>query len=375
MPLRLLFPLLALVALAGCDSADPDPSGADGPTVQFAESALTVPEDTTVTIPVTLTGGTGTPVTVEVLFAGGASSADSSDFSGFGAIDGGFQIATVTFSGAAEETREVTFRVAANTEDEEDEQAVFALQQAQGAELGENRTVTVTILGPVPEVPPTIAEVRAVPNLETVTAYGIITRTFGRLTYLQDGTAGIAVFAFSDAPFGVAVASGLLGVGDSVSVTGKLCEFGVIGFPDNVEPGTGLTQITAPSDECFSESDVGEGEITFALLAGGDETNVPTPQEATLAEIAAAGDGFESELVRVTDLTIDPAGDFAFQASKSYTVTDPTGTLTLRTPSGADTQIAGVPIPTGQFTFEGVVGQFQTTNQLTPVYPTDIIPE
>jgi hypothetical protein len=380
---RFALALAACAALAGCDSAEVDPPAAGGPTVQFATGALTAAEDTTVTLPILLTGGTGAPVTVEVLFAAGASSATlGDDFTGFGAPnEDSLQIATVTFSGAAEETREVTFTVAPNTADEVEEQAVFALQQAHGAALGEDRTLTVTILGPVPEVPPTIAEVRAIPNLETVTAHGIVTRAFGRLTYIQDGTAGIAIFAFTDSPFGTAIASGFIAPGDSIRVTGKLCEFGVVGFPDNIEPGTGLSQITAPSDECFSEDDIGEGEVEFQLLADGDASDVPAPQAVTLAEIAAAGDGYESELVRVTGLTIDPAGDFAFQASKSYTVTDPTGSLILRTPSGTDTQIAGVPIPVDgngdplPFTFEGVVGQFQTVNQLSPVYPTDIIPE
>jgi hypothetical protein len=358
------------LALAGCDTTEVVPPAPSGPTVQFATSSVNASEGGTATLPVVLSGGTGAPVTVEVLFAAGASSATlGEDFSGFGADDGGLQIATVTFAGAAQDTAFVTFEVADEGAIEGAEEAVFALQQAEGDAIGETRTLAV-VIGTLP-----LAELRARPNLETVTAEGVVTRAYGRLTYLQDDTGAIAIFAFDDSPFGEAVARGDVGPGDRIQVTGKLCEFGVIGFPDNIEPGTGLKQITAPRDQCFSEEPPEEGEVEFEVLVDGDEGDVPAPQTVTLSQIVGSGDVYESELVRVTDLTIDPAGDFAFQAAKSYTVTDATGSGILRTPSGPDTQIAGVPIPTGPFTFEGIIGQFRLDNQLTPIYPTDVIPE
>ena len=369
--MRLRFPLaLALASvIAGCDTTSVGPSAPVGPTVQFATNSVNASEGGTATIPVVLTGGTGEPVTVEVLFAAGASTATlGDDFSGFGADDGGLQVATVTFSGTEQDTAYVTFDVADEGEIEGAEEAVFALQRAEGAQIGANRTLSV-VIGTLP-----LADVRVRPNLETVTAEGVVTRSEGRLTYIQDETAAIAIFAFDDSPFGEAVARGDIGPGDRIQVTGKLCEFGVIGFPDNIEPGTGLKQITAPSDQCFQEEPP-EGEIAFEVLVDGGEADVPEPQDVTLAQIVGSGDVYESELVRVTDLTIDPAGDFAFQAPKSYTVTDPTGTGVLRTPSGPDTRIAGVPIPTGEFTFEGIVGQFRLDNQLTPIEETDIQPE
>jgi hypothetical protein len=368
-PLALALAAAALGPLAGCDTTEAALPDVSGPTVAFATNSVNASEGDTATIPVVLSGGTGAPVTVEVLFAAGASTATlGEDFSGFGADEGGLQIATVTFSGAEQDTVEVSFDVEDEGEIEGAEEAVFALQQAEGAAIGDDRTLTV-VIGTLP-----LAQVRERPNLENVTAEGVVTRTEGRLTYIQDETAAIAIFAFDDSPFGIAVATGAVGPGDRVQVTGKLCEFGVIGFPDNIEPGTGLKQITAPRDQCFTEEPP-EGEIAYEVLVDGDEDDVPEPQDLTLSQVVGSGDVYESELVRVSDLTIDPAGDFAFQAAKSYTVTDPTGTGILRTPSGSDTRIVGVPIPTGVFTFEGVVGQFRLDNQLTPVEETDIIPE
>ena len=37
------------------------------------------------------------------------------------------------------------------------------------------------------------------------------------------------------------------------------------------------------------------------------------------------------------------------------------------------TQVVGFPIPTEPFTFEGVINQFRTTNELSPVYTTDFV--
>ncbi|MDZ7308100.1 MAG: T9SS type A sorting domain-containing protein, partial [candidate division KSB1 bacterium] len=102
----------------------------------------------------------------------------------------------------------------------------------------------------------------------------------------------------------------------------------------------------------------------------------------TLAELAANGEAYESELIRVEGLSINPAGDTVFVANKSYTITDASdqsGAVALRTPVATDTKIAGVPIPKGTFVFEGVLGQFSSSNpatgyQLLPILTTDITP-
>src|SRR5687768_6110642 len=107
--------LLALAAgLAGCDNGGPTDVDT-GPTVQFETSAATVVEGDTIRIPVTLEGGTGQPVTVEVLYARGASSAsdvitaeDSVDFAGFGTPGAAISTETLTFSGEDGETQEIT---------------------------------------------------------------------------------------------------------------------------------------------------------------------------------------------------------------------------------------------------------------------------
>ena len=111
--------LAALVAVAGCDSVEPEAPA--GPTIQFGAASVNAAEgDGTVEIPVTLTGGEpGTSYTVEVLFADAASRdesrpagapaarRDSSDFTlvygqditGFGDAQGRNRTASVTLSG------------------------------------------------------------------------------------------------------------------------------------------------------------------------------------------------------------------------------------------------------------------------------------
>ena len=216
---------------------------------------------------------------------------------------------------------------------------------------------------------PTIADVRTRPNLTTATVEGVVTRTAGGLTYLQDETGAIAIFAFDDSPFGEATASGEVSTGTRIQVTGKLCEFGVVGFPDNIVPGGGLKQIVAPSDECFTPADVSEGEIAYSVVS--DDNDLPSPQTVTLATLAGSGDTYESELVCVTSLTFtSPLA--VFEAGQSYTVADASGSLTLRTPRAGDGDVDGEAAPTGPFAFVGVIGQFRDGNQLTPIETTDI---
>ncbi len=360
--------LLALTA-SGCDSVEE--AAADAPTIEFgASSASAAESDTGVEIPVKLTGGqAGQTYTVEVLYADAASkeaSGDSifydRDFTNFGEASGANRVARVQLTGESD-TQVVTLDVVDDGQSEAPESAIFVLQQAtNGAVIGRDRQFQLDI------GTPSIADIRTRDNLTMATVEGVVTRTEGGLTYLQDGTGGIAVFAFSDSPFGEATVNGAISAGTRVQVTGKLCEFGVAGFPDNVVPGGGLKQIVAPSDECFTPADVSEGEITFSVVS---EENVPSPQKVTLATLAGSGDSYESELVCVTDLTFSsPVGEF--EANRSYTVTDASGSLTLRTPRAGDGNVDGEAAPTGPFAFVGVIGQFRDGNQLTPIETTDI---
>lgn len=199
----------------------------------------------------------------------------------------------------------------------------------------------------------TIAAARALPNTSEVVVEGVITRAMGAFTRIQDATAGIVIRQTSGTFFS-AIASGDLRAGDKVQVTGKTSEFRY------------LKQI--------NEVDI----LSWERLSR--DNPLPTPQIVTLAEIAANGEQYESELIKVTDMIIDPAGDMNFLAAKNYNITDlssPINPVVLRTPNAADTDIDGTPIPTVKCIFTGVLGQFHTTNpaggyQLTPVLASDV---
>jgi predicted extracellular nuclease len=351
--------LALVVGLTGCDGNGP--SGlVTGPTVQFGTSAATVVEGDTIRIPVTLEGGTGQAVTVEVLYARGASSAsdivtaeDSVDFSGFGTPGAAVSTETVTFSGAAEETQEITIIASEDSFLEEAEQVILALQNAQGATIATPREFTLTI-GVRP-----LADIRLLPNDEIVTVEGIVTRAEGRVTYIQDATAGIALFSPSGTDFYNAVASGAIAPGDRIQVVGSLTDF---------QPTTGVFNTGFREVQFISD---------FAVLSRGNP--LPAPQNATIAQITAGDpdtEAYESEIVRITNLTIDPAGDVVFQTARNYNVTQTVGgvtsTMVLRVPSAGDTELFGVVIPLEPFTFEGPVGQFRGGNQLSPVEATDV---
>ncbi len=202
-----------------------------------------------------------------------------------------------------------------------------------------------------------VPEVQGIDNIRTgdpaeltnIAVEGVVTRAKGRLTYVQDTTAAIAAFQLGG-PVRDAVDAGSIAEGDSIIISGRRSDF------------SSLQQI-APAN--------------FLVLSRGNA--LPAVQDVTLAEIAANGENYESELVRVTDLTIDPAGDMNFSASKTYGITDPSdmsGAVELRTPISSDTDIAGVAIPV-LATFTGVLGQFSSTApdigyQLTPVNATDV---
>lgn len=199
----------------------------------------------------------------------------------------------------------------------------------------------------------TIAGARALPNVSEVIIEGVITRGLGAFTRIQDATAGIVVRKTSGTFFDD-LASGALRAGDKIRVTGKTSEFRF------------LKQI--------NEVDL----LSWERLSR--DNPLPTPQLVTLAEIAANGEQYESELIKVTDMIIDPAGDLNFVAARNYNITDlssPTSPVVLRTPNAADSDIDGTPIPTVKCVFTGVLGQFHLTDpvggyQLSPVLASDV---
>ena len=335
--------LAALVAAAGCDTIEPPVE--TGPVIEFGAASVSATEgDRQVEIPVTLTDGeSGQSYTVEVLLAAASSSATfGADVDDFGTAAGPNRVQTVTLTGPTD-TQVVTIDVLDDTDLEAPEAIVFALQRPTGATVGAARQLRLEI-----GTPP-IATARAREVGTVVTVEGVVTRARGRVSFIQDATAAIGTFAPTTTPYGAAIASGAVAQGDRVQIKGELQEFNSLLQIGNIE--------------------------SFNVLSRGNA--LPAAQTVTLSQIATSGDALESELVRVTGLTLT-TGDVVFTTNTSYDATAGGTTATLRTSS--DSEIVGeaiqpitggAPGAYGPFTFTGVLGQFRDTNQLNPIRTSD----
>ncbi|MFQ3607894.1 MAG: 5'-nucleotidase C-terminal domain-containing protein [Chloroherpetonaceae bacterium] len=178
----------------------------------------------------------------------------------------------------------------------------------------------------------TIDSARALPRTSTqiFTVEGVITRARGRIVYMQDATAGIAVFR-SVASFTDSVNTGILRSGDRIRVTGRRSDF------------NNLQQI-APT-------------ATVERLS---RDNVVVPKRLTLAELAVDHERFEGQLLEIRNMSfVGASGNFT--SNQTLRVTDPTGVIDTMFVSGIDAQpLVGQPIPTRPFTYEGVLSQFAT---------------
>lgn len=173
----------------------------------------------------------------------------------------------------------------------------------------------------------TIADARAQGGGSTATVEGTVTRTAPDGAYLQDDTGGLFIFQEEGAFY--QDLGGTIREGTRLRVAGALSFY------------NGLLELTEVPDNRYD-----------ALSQGNALPSAPT---LTLSEIAANGEAYESELVRVEDFRIDDGGDPTFQGGINYAIEDASGALTLRIPGGSE--LEGAPIP-DRATFQGVLGQF-----------------
>lgn len=212
-------------------------------------------------------------------------------------------------------------------------------------------TMDGVICAGAPAVVP-IAIARQTANGVVVTIEGIVTRALGRFARLQDTTAGMVAFE-SAGNFRTAIDNGVVRRGDRVRLSGALAEFNQL---------KEMTPIHG-----------------FEVLSR--DNPLPMAPVFTLKDIGQNGEQYESELIRVRGLRIDPAGDATFLADKTYQIrdeTDNSNTVTLRIGRASDTKSAGRPLPVALFDFEGVLTQFHASDpaggyQLQPVDTTDIL--
>ncbi len=200
----------------------------------------------------------------------------------------------------------------------------------------------------------TVAAARALPNGSEVIVRGIVTRAMGSYTFLQDATGGVIMYSnVVGAPAHDSVASGYIKPGDLMEISGITSEY------------RALKEIATT------------GILSFQRISRGN--SVPQPQLVTLAEIASNGEQYEAELITVKKVRFTSASG-KFMNALSYAIadsSDATGAVVLRVQGATDTELGGLNIPTGTFTFTGVLGQFSSTPsggyQLLPVDTTDVV--
>ena len=159
---------------------------------------------------------------------------------------------------------------------------------------------------------------------QTVTVTGIITsgESLGSVRYLQDESAGIAIYP------GTSWSTTAPEIGDSVTITGELAEF------------SGLLEI---------------GPNIDSVVINSSGNALPDNQTLTPDEMSEA---YEGERVALLDCSFASAGA-VFQGNTSYTITSgaESGELFVR----ADNFLIGETIPFGPQDLYGIVSQFSTS--------------
>jgi 2',3'-cyclic-nucleotide 2'-phosphodiesterase (5'-nucleotidase family) len=220
-----------------------------------------------------------------------------------------------------------------------------------------------------PETTPvkTIAEARSINPPTLVRTRGIITRAWGRFIYIQDASGAIAVRQSSGAMVDSVAAKNFI-AGDSVEVTGPRNDF------------SNYAQIQLNSG-AFTPSN--------RVVKLASSRRLPAIQELTVKQLLTNPEAYESELIRIKNLSMQKGADTAFKASTNYNVWDGNtkgDTTVLRIIAAADTEIDDAPalkFPAGQFTFEGILIQFCSSPsqgclsgyQLQGTRKADIIPQ
>ena len=188
-----------------------------------------------------------------------------------------------------------------------------------------------------------ILDVRENYNIgQTVTVTGVVTSddNLGSVRYLQDATAGIAIYPGADWGDWDATPQ----IGDSLSVTGEITEYNGL-----LEVGPDLTAVD--------------------FWGAG---TVPTPMDITPAQM---GENLEGQLVRINGVTFPLAGTFITgNNTYDFNASGESGVIYVRTSNslvgeeltGCEVDMLGI---VSQFSFDGFGGY-----QLLPRGPVDLIP-
>ena len=164
----------------------------------------------------------------------------------------------------------------------------------------------------------------------------IVTENTRNQKYIQDDTGGMLI----DDPSGTITTS--FNIGDGMTgIKGELSQFsGVLQF--------------IPMENVASASSTG---------------NVVTPEEISVATFLASGEDYESELIKINNVTFEDMGVFA--DNTNYNIADGADVTVVRVAFG-DENLIGATIPTGTSSVIGLGGQFNSTYQILPRYLSDV---
>lgn len=181
------------------------------------------------------------------------------------------------------------------------------------------------------------ARTKAVGSTVTVSGLVINGNELGSIRYIQDESAGIAVY---DSKVGNSE------IGDSITVTGVLDDY------------NNLLEIKSLS----------------SLVTHSTGNQLPEPRVLGVTEI---GEDYEGQLIKVKNIQITGSSG-TFSGDKNYTFTDGTNTGELRI--NRNSPIVGQPIPSGSFNLVAICSQFsyssgdtQTGYQLLPRTMNDLV--
>lgn len=158
--------------------------------------------------------------------------------------------------------------------------------------------------------------------------------------YIQDTSGGILI----DDPSGVITTN--YNVGDGlINIVGKLSSFG------------GVLQFVPTTD----------------YGAAANTGNSIPPQTVTIADLNANLDTYESEWVKVLNVTFeDGDGTKVFEAKKNYNISDGTNTLVFRT-NFSNADFIGQVIPSSAVNISGVAAESNSTSQILATALADIV--
>ncbi|WP_452222325.1 T9SS type A sorting domain-containing protein [Lacinutrix salivirga] len=246
-------------------------------------------------------------------------------------IDGGatidkFDVTPISLTGLAEGAHMVTVELVDNA----------------GQPLANAATTTVNFtVSSIAQVA-TIGDLRAgtIGNFYELTGEAlisyIVTDNSRNQKYIQDATGGILI---DDTAGNLSTA---FNIGD-----------GITGLKGELSAFSGVLQFV-PSENVATASSTG---------------NTITPEEVSVSQFLAASEDYESELIKITNVTFEDTGVFA--NNTNYNIADGAD-VTIARVTFADEDLIDANIPTGTSSVIGLGAEFNGTYQVLPRYVADV---